>query len=181
MKRRHVVFAVFGLSMLLGTSLTFMMLLRLQQGSRTLTLTAERPVWTASIDGAEGDTAEIWIWTSTATLRTNLGIPVSLKLDRKSLLLAVRSRGNRDLTVHMTGDSTGTAHLALKAGQTNTAVFLSRSRIPGMPVDFFMPTTFPHGAPMEVMPVYSPFWGPRSISFAEVKPASGSQAAMPSP
>lgn len=181
MRRRYLVFMVFGLAMILGTSLTFVMLLHAQRQSRSLTLSAERPVWTASITGDAGDVAEIWIWTATATLRTNLPVPVTLKLDRKSLLLAARSRDNRDLMVHMSTGSQGSAHVPLKAGQTNTAVVVSRNWIPGMPIDFFMGTTFPPGAPMEVMPVYGPIWGPRSISFAEVKPSRNSSATHPSP
>jgi hypothetical protein len=181
MKRRNFVVVVFGLAMLLGMSLTFLMLLHLQRDSRTLTLSAERPVWTASITGDAGDVAEIWIWTATATLRTNLPVPVTLKLDRKSLLLAARSRDNRDLMVHMSTGSQGSAHVPLKAGQTNTAVVVSRNWIPGMPIDFFMATTFPPGATMEVMPVYGPFWGPRTVGFAEVKSSGRSNASQPSP
>lgn len=181
MRRQRLVFVLFALIMILGTSLMFMLLLRLQQASRTLTLSAERPLWTASISGSTGDTAEIWIWTATATLKTNLPIPVSLKLDRKSLLIAVRSRGNRDLAFDVGLRSSGSAHLRLTAGQTNTAVFVSRNWIPGMPVDFFMGTTFPAGAPMEVMPVYGPFWRRHTVGFEEVAPASGGSPRTPSP
>jgi hypothetical protein len=181
MKRWHLALGMFGLLMIGVAVLTFTMLRRLHEESRTLTLSAALPVWTASIEGVAGDTAEIWIWTSTATLRTNLAIPATLKLDRKSLLLTVRSRGNRDLMLHVVGPSNGSAHVPLKEGTTNAAVFLSRSRIPGTSVDSFMATTLGPGVPIEVMPVYSPFWSPPSINFVEVKQTSDTRSAAPSP
>jgi hypothetical protein len=126
--------------------------------SSTVEIASIRPVWTAQITGTTGDVAQVWIWTQDATLLTNLPIPAELRLDRRNLLLQVRSAGNRVLDLDMVGTKLGKAHVRINVGQTNSAQFLSFYRYPFLPIGWFMTTALPDQVPMGLKPVYETPW-----------------------
>lgn len=126
--------------------------------SSTVEISSRHPVWTAQITGATGDVAQVWIWTQGATLLTNLSIPAELRLDRRNLLLQVRSAGNRVLDLDMVGTNMGTAHVQINVGETNSAEFLSFYRYPLLPLGGFTTARLPNQVPMGLKPVYDTPW-----------------------
>ena len=121
-------------------------------------IASKRPVWTAQITGTTGDVAHIWIWTQGATLLTNLTIPAELRLDRRHLLLQVRSAGNRMLDLDVVGTNMGSAHVQINVGESNSAEFLSLFRFPILPLGGFTTAKLPDKVPLGLMPVYETPW-----------------------
>lgn len=115
-----------------------------------------RPLWTASITGTNGDIAEIWVWTPTATLRTNLPVPVELRLRDRNFLLQVRSTQNRDMALDVVGKQSGNGHGRLAAGGSNSVSFTSVARIPFFPVDCYTGVS-PPSLPLGIRPVFDKF------------------------
>ena len=119
-------------------------------------IAAPHPLWTASITGTNGDLAEIWVWTPTATLRTNIPVPVELRFRDKTLLLQVRSTQNRDMALDVTGKDRGSAHGRLPAGASNTFDFQAYERIPFLPIGGFSCGSAPQ-ATFWIRPVFAKF------------------------
>ena len=132
--------------------------------SSTVEIASIRPVCTAQITGTTGDEAQVWIWTRGATLLTNLSIPTELRLDRRELLLQVRSTGNQALDLDVAGTE-GTAHVHINVGEIDNAEFVSFYRYPFVPLGGF--TTFKlHGPePFVPEPFYETFWSTRPSRF----------------
>ncbi len=126
--------------------------------SANVEITSRHPVWTAQITGTTGDVAQVWIWTQGATLLTNLTIPAELRLDRRNVLLQVRSAGNRVLDLDMVGTNMGTAHVQINVGETNSAEFLSFFRYSFLPLGGFTTARLPNQVPMGLKPVYDTPW-----------------------
>ena len=126
--------------------------------SAPVEIASKRPVWTAQITGTTGDVAHVWIWTQGATLLTNLTIPAELRLDRRHVLLQVRSAGNRILDLDMVGTNLGTAHVQINVRETNSAEFLSFYRYPILPLGGFTAGKLPDKIPLGLKPVYETPW-----------------------
>lgn len=119
-------------------------------------IAAPRPLWTASITGTNGDLAEIWVWTPTATLRTNLPVPVELRFRDRNLLLQVRSAQNRDMALDVSGTEHRNGHGRLTAGSSNSVSFTSVARIPFFSVDSYTGVS-PPSLPLGLRPVFDKF------------------------
>ncbi len=125
--------------------------------SATVEIASKRPVWTAQITGTTGDVAQVWVWTRGATLLTNLSIPAELRLDRRELLLQVRSAGSQLLNLDVAGTE-GSTHLQINGGETNSAEFLSCFRYPILPLGGFTTAKLPGRVPLGLEPVYDNPW-----------------------
>lgn len=136
---------------------------------RPVDTAARHPLWTATILGAPGDLAEVWIWTPNGTLRTNLLPPATLRLDEKNLLVQVRSQQNRDMTLAVLGKDGSGAHTRLFAGGSNSAHFACFARIPFLSVERQASLPFlaidtsgycgvnPPSVPLGIRPVFNRF------------------------
>ncbi len=124
--------------------------------SRVLDLASPNPYWTANITGTTGDVAQVWIWTPGPTLLTNLPVPSQLRLNRREVLIQVRSAGNLALNLDVdAGSRNGSAHMRLDAGKTNSAQFFSSlGRIPLVPWGGFSAGNLPPSVPLGLYPVY---------------------------
>jgi len=127
---------------------------------QVIDLASVKPFWTASITGTTGDVASVWVWTSTATLLTNLTVPGELRLARSEVLIQVRSCGNLPLNLDVEGGTNhGSAHVRLLMGETNSAIFSSSiGRIPFLPVGRFGASTMPPLVPFGLRPVFDHPW-----------------------
>jgi hypothetical protein len=131
-QRRRVTFsALLAVLLILGVALLFAWFLT---RPRVVEIRSKKPIWTASLTGTNGDTAEIWIWTPSATLRTNLPVPAELRMDSKNLYLQVRSAGQHALRLDVTRSYGGSAHVPLPEGSPGSASFTSATGIPFLPV-----------------------------------------------
>ena len=128
--------------------------------SRVLDLASPNAYWTANITGTTGDVAQVWIWTPGPTLLTNLPVPSQLRLNRREVLIQVRSAGNLALNLDVDGGSrNGSAHVRLDAGKTNSAEFASTlGRIPLLPLGAFTAGNLPPAVPLGLYPVYEHPW-----------------------
>lgn len=134
-QRRRVTFsALLAVLLILGVALLFAWLLT---RPRVVEIHSKKPLWTASITGTNGDTAEIWIWTPSATLRTNLPVPAELRMDSKNLYLEVRSASRHALALDVEQHEHGSAHIRLWEGSPGIAAFTSSARIPFLPLDSY--------------------------------------------
>lgn len=141
----------------------------LRMPRRPVDIAAPHPLWTASILGAPGDTAELWIWTPRSTLRTNLPVPVTLRFRDKNLLIQVRSRQNQDMTLVVMGKDGSGSQGRLAAGRSESVQFLSVARIPFLPIERYGTIPFlpvdsagyggvnPSTVPLGIRPVFGVF------------------------
>ena len=149
---------VLGWSVVIGALALLFVLAQRQVRTATVEIAARRPVWTAQLTGTTGDVAAVWVWTRSATLRTNVRVPAELRFDQRDLLLQVRSEGNLALALDVSGTNQGSAHVRLDAGQTNSAEFLSYYRFPFLPLGGFTAGRLPAGIPFGLKPGYDKPW-----------------------
>ena len=128
--------------------------------SRVLDLASPTPYWTANITGTTGDVAQVWIWTPGPTLLTHLPVPSQLRLNRREVLIQVRSAGNLALNLDVdAGLRNGSAHVRLDAGKGYSAQFFSTlGRIPFLPLGGFTAGNIPPAVPLGLHPVYEHPW-----------------------
>ncbi len=128
------------------------------KGQGRVEIAAVRPIWTARLTGTTGDIAAVWIWTRTATLRTNLRVPAELRSDQKTLLVQARSEGNLALAMDVTSTNLGSAHVRIDAGTSNSAEFISAYPFRLLELGGFSAAKLPSGVPFGLTPVYERPW-----------------------
>lgn len=150
-RRRITLSALLAVLLILGVALLFAWLLT---RPRMVEIHSKKPLWTASITGTNGDTAEIWIWTPSATLRTNLPVPAELRMESKSLFVQVRSAGHHALMLDVTRPQGGSAHAPLPEGAQGSVTFTSSARIPFLPILGFSCWASPQQSQLGLRPYF---------------------------
>ena len=162
---------IIGVSAVVVFLVVLMVLLGLAtwgKGQGSVEIAAARPIWTATLTGTTGDIAAVWVWTQTATLRTNIRVPAELRFDRKTLLVQVRSEGNLALAMDVTGTNRGSAHVRIDAGTSNSAKFLSSYPFRLLELGGFSTANLPSGVPFGLTPVYERPWSTWPIRYDTV-------------
>lgn len=152
-QRRHSVLLILVAVILLVAVMT---IVRVATERPVVDIASPHPLWTASISGTNGDIAEIWVWTPSATLRTNLPVPAELRFRERNLLLQVRSAQHRDMDLDVSATNHGSAHGTINAGASNSVDFQAYERIPVLPLGGFGCASLPT-ATFGVRPIFAKF------------------------
>jgi hypothetical protein len=175
-RRRRVTFsALLAVLLILGVALLFAWLLTRR---RVVEIHSKKPLWTASLTGTNGDTAEIWIWTPSATLRTNLPVPAELRMDSKNLFLQVRSAGHHALRLDVEHPEGGSGHAPMPEGFQGSAAFYSWARIPFLPLGGYGCWMNSQMSQIGLRPIFGkpPYLNPSSY---DLDPSVKPESAMP--